>query len=151
VQDVILARHPSEPDAQGHKPRVLRTEAQRLAVGLAVVEQVPLIPLQHGPRDFQRLRDTALFQPVDKELDVTGAAPHGVFRVVPHFEIFQVIAHQGFERRLGQGRGFALFTVLVLGARHHWPRFLLPLLRCSATTTAFSSVSSPTVFFGSFS
>ena len=46
MQDVILPRHPSEPDAQGHKPRVLRAEAQRLAVVLAVVEQVPLIAFQ---------------------------------------------------------------------------------------------------------
>ncbi len=146
MQDVILASHPSEPHTQRHKPRVLRTEAQRLAIGLAVVEQVPLIAFQHWPRDFQRLRDAALFQPVDKELDVTGAAPHGVFRVVPHFEIFQVVAHQGFKRRLGLGGRFAL-----LYAGHHWPAFLWPLLRCSAATTAFSSVSSPTVFFGSFS
>jgi len=130
---------------------VLRTEAERLAIGLAVVEQVPLIAFEHWPRDFDRLRDAALFQPVDKKLDVTGTAPHRELGVVLHLEGFQVLAHQGFKRRLDRGFGFALFTVLVLWAGHYWPRFLLPLLRCSAATTASSSVSSSTVFFCLFS
>ena len=47
MQDVILPRHPSEPHAQGHKPRVLAAEGQRLPVLFAVEEQVPLIAFQH--------------------------------------------------------------------------------------------------------
>ena len=50
-------------DAQGDKQRVLRAEAQRLAVLFAVVEQIPLIAFQHGPRDLQRLVDAALLAP----------------------------------------------------------------------------------------
>ena len=55
MQDVILPGHPSEPHAQRHQARVLRAEAQRLAVLFAVVEEMPLIPFEHGPRDFDRL------------------------------------------------------------------------------------------------
>jgi len=47
MQDVILPRHPTEPDAQRDQARVLGTEAQRLAVLFAVVEQVPLIAFQY--------------------------------------------------------------------------------------------------------
>ena len=39
---------------------VLAAEGQRLAVLLAVVEQVPLIAFQHGPRDLDRLGQAAL-------------------------------------------------------------------------------------------
>ena len=75
MQDVILPRHPPEPHAQRHKPRVLRTEAQRLAVLLAVVEQVPLIALEHGPRDFDGLgRCRAPCTSARKKPDVTCAA-----------------------------------------------------------------------------
>ena len=60
VQDVILPRHPPEPHAQRHQASVLRTEAHRLAVLLAVVEEMPLIPFEHGPRDLDRLGQPAL-------------------------------------------------------------------------------------------
>ena len=63
VQDVILPRHPFEPHAQRHEPRVLRAEAQRLAVLLAVVEQIPLIAFEHRPRDLRWLGDAALSRP----------------------------------------------------------------------------------------
>ena len=46
VQDEILPRHPFEPHAQRHQARVLAAEAQRFAVFLAVVEQVPLIAFE---------------------------------------------------------------------------------------------------------
>lgn len=52
MQDVILPGHPSEPHAQRNEASVLRTEAQRLPVLFAVVEEMTLIPLQHRPRDF---------------------------------------------------------------------------------------------------
>ena len=42
--------------AQRHQAHVLAAEAHRLAVALAVVEQVPLIAFQHGPRDLQLAR-----------------------------------------------------------------------------------------------
>ena len=105
VQDVILASHPTEPHTQGHKPRVLRTEAQRLAIGLAVVEQVPLIAFEHGPRDFNRLRDAALFQPVDEELDMTGAAPHRELGVVLHLESLQVFRASVLQAASERGPG----------------------------------------------
>ena len=63
MQDVVLPRHPSEPHAQRHKPRVLRAEGQRLAVLLAVKEQVPLIAFEHGPRDFDRVRAGRVHRP----------------------------------------------------------------------------------------
>ena len=70
VQDVMLAGHPLEPHAQGNEPVLLAREGQRLAVLLAIVEDMTLIRFQNGARYFQRLGDTAwmrtcvAFQPV---------------------------------------------------------------------------------------
>ncbi len=64
MQDVILPRHPTEPHTQRDQAGVQRAEAQRLAVLLAVVEQMPLIAFEHGPRDLDRLRQPALFAPL---------------------------------------------------------------------------------------
>jgi len=84
MQDVILPRHPSEPDAQRDQARVLRTEAQRLAVLFAVVEQVPLIPLQDGPRNLDRLAQAALLAPLEKKADVDLAIAHRMHGVILH-------------------------------------------------------------------
>jgi hypothetical protein len=51
---------------QGHQHRVLRAETQGLAVLLAVVKQVPLVALQHGPRDVVRILETTVGAPADK-------------------------------------------------------------------------------------
>jgi hypothetical protein len=93
MQDVILPGHPTEPHAQRDQARVLRTEAQRLAILLAIVEQVPLIPLQHGPGHFDRLRQSALFAPLKEEADVNLAIAYRVRGVVLHFERAEMIAH----------------------------------------------------------
>ena len=65
MQDVILPRHPSEPHAQGHQPRVL---AERKLSGspllLAVVEEMALIPFEHWPRDFDGIGEAALLAPL---------------------------------------------------------------------------------------
>ncbi len=75
VQDVVLPGHPPEPCTQGHKPRVLRAEAQRLAVLFArVVEEMPLIAFEHGPRDLRRVARCRAPWPSRGR---TGYAPRG--------------------------------------------------------------------------
>ena len=77
VQDEVLPGHPTEPHPQRHQPCVLRPEAERLPVGLAMVEEMPLVSLQDGPCDLHRLRDAALLQPCEEDADMPRAAPHG--------------------------------------------------------------------------
>ena len=103
VQDVILPRHPTEPHAQGDEARVLRPEAQRLAVLLAVVEEMPLIPFEHWPRDLDRLRQPALPAPLEEEADVDLTIAYRVRGVVLHGQRVQMIAHHRLQRRLRAG------------------------------------------------
>ena len=86
---------------------MLAAEAERIAVRFSVVEQVTLIPLQHGPRDLQRLRDATLFKPCEEEADMPLAAPHSELGVVLHFECMEMVSHECLERRLRRDSGFA--------------------------------------------
>jgi hypothetical protein len=86
---------------------MLAAEAQRIAVRFAVVEQVTLVSLQHGPRDLQRLGDAALLQPCEEEAYMPLTAPHGELGVVLHFESMEMVAHECLERRLRRDGGFA--------------------------------------------
>jgi len=52
---------------------VLRTEAQRLAVLLVIVEEMALVSLQHGPRDLDRLGKPTLAAPLKEEADMNAA------------------------------------------------------------------------------
>ena len=122
MQDVILPRHPSEPHAQGHKPRVLRTERERLAVLLAVKEQVPLIAFEHWPRDFDGFAQAVLIGPLDEEADMHETVLHRVLGVAAHTQRFQMLAHEQFHRRLGRGLRLASFRY----AGHALPS-ILPL------------------------
>ena len=117
VQDVILPGHPPEPHAQGHKPRVLRAEAQRLAVFLARVEQVPLIAFEHRPRHIDRIGDAAFLEPFEEKLDVPRAALHRELGVVPHLKRAQMLAHQRLQGRGGR----CLWFALLLYAGHRAP------------------------------
>jgi hypothetical protein len=90
VQDVMMPRHPLEPDAQRDQAVVLAGEAQRLAVLLAVVEHVALIAFEHRARYFDRLRDGSLGAPVEEEADVHTAALDSVFGVILQQQIFEV-------------------------------------------------------------
>jgi hypothetical protein len=81
VQDVMMPRHPPEPHAQGHDAVMLTTEAERLAIRFAVVEDVALIALQNCAGDFHRLGDAALIGPVEEETDVHAATLDGVLGV----------------------------------------------------------------------
>ena len=116
VQDVILPRHPTEPHAQGHQPRVLAAECQRLAVLFAVEEQVTLIAFEHGPRDLVRLSQAVLIRPLDKEADVNQPVLHRVLGVAAHAQRVQVLPHERFERRLRLRVWFAFSS----DAGHHF-------------------------------
>src|SRR5208283_4918600 len=104
VQDVILPRHPLEPTPQRHQHGVLRAKAQELAVALAVMKQVPLIPLQHRARDFVRVLQPALAAPAQENLQMIAPRADRLPRVLPHFEPFQIQREHGFELVPGRGR-----------------------------------------------
>jgi hypothetical protein len=109
VEDEPLARHPAEPHAQGDQPRVLAAEAERLPVFLAVVEQVPLIAFEHGPRHVERFLDAALVAPLDEEADMHPAVLHGVAGVIADAQRFEMLLHDGGQGRGGRRFGLAPF------------------------------------------
>ena len=61
-----------------------RAEGQRLAVLLAVEEQVPLIAFEHGPRDFDGFAQAVFIGPFDEEADDAPAILHRVLGVAAH-------------------------------------------------------------------
>ena len=63
VERVILAGAPLEERPHRNQVRELAAEGERLAVLLAVVIQMALIPLQQRLGHFRRLRDAALDAP----------------------------------------------------------------------------------------
>ena len=107
VQDVVLSRHPAKPHTQGHQPRVLAAEGQRLAVLFAVEEQVALIAFEHRARDLVRFSQAMLVSPLDKKADVNQAVLHRVLGVAAHPQRVQVLSHERFERRLRRRLWFA--------------------------------------------
>ena len=93
---------------KGDQARVLRTEAQGLAVLLAVVKQVALIAFDHGPGHFDRSFEAALLAPLDEEAEMKLASVHRLLGVVPHSHGLQMLTHHDLQR-LSCGRfGFAL-------------------------------------------
>ena len=132
VQDEILPRHPTEPHAQGNKPRVLAAEGQRLAVLFAIEEEIPLIAFEHRARNLDGFLQAVLIGPFDEEAKIDAAAVDGVLGVAAHTERGQVLVHQQFHRRPWRGWLFAGFGY----AGHALPSILpLPLGRGIGTTT----------------
>ena len=83
---------------------------QRLAVLLAVVEQISLIAFEHGPRDLGWLGEAALLAPVEEAADVRLAVLDRVFGVVlARAARSRCSCSSAAKRRLVAGRfGFAL-------------------------------------------
>ena len=73
---------------------MLRAEAHRLAVLLAVVEQIALIAFEHGPRDLDRIGDAALLAPLEEGADVELTIADRVLGVVLDGEGVEIVAHQ---------------------------------------------------------
>ena len=66
VEDVVFFREPFEEGLERCQSAQLRAKCQRCAVGLAVVEQVPLITLDDGLGDLARVGYAALRAPADE-------------------------------------------------------------------------------------
>ena len=77
---------------------MLRAEAHRLAVLLAVEEQVTLIAFEHGPRDLYRIGDAAFLAPVDELPEQELAVADCLLGVVLDGERLQVVAHHDLQR-----------------------------------------------------
>ena len=81
VQDMVLAREPPEEHLQRAQVRVLGLERERLAVRAPVVEQVPLVALEHGLAHFDRSCDPALGAPKNEDPHVAVAKHDGALAV----------------------------------------------------------------------
>ena len=113
---------------------MLGTERERLAVFLAVEEQVPLIAFEHRPRNFDGFAQAVFMGPFDEEADVNETVLHRELGVAAHPQCVQVLAHEQLHRRLRRGLGFAL----LLDASHHFTAAMLwaaPFGLCMGTTT----------------
>ena len=77
VERVIAAGAPLEEGPHRNQVRELAAEGERLAVLLAVVIQMALIPLQQRLGHFRRLRDAALDAPDGEALQVMLAVLDG--------------------------------------------------------------------------
>ena len=101
-QDVVLACEPLEPQLDRGQILRLHANAQGLAIGLAVVEQVALVALDHGPDDLGGRVNAALVYPADELADVLASGAHGVCAVAGDrhpFEVFFHVAHQQLARQ----------------------------------------------------
>ena len=107
VQQMVPPRHPPEPHPQGNQARVLRTEAHRFAVLLAVEEQIPLIAFEDGPRDLDRIGDAPLLAPPDERDKMELAIADRVLGVVLDGEGAQVLPHHDLQRTRGRHSLFA--------------------------------------------
>ena len=93
---IVLPRHPAEPHAHGHQARVLAAEAQRLAVLLPVVEQIPLIAFEHRPRDLGRLgRARARRTRPGRSRDARGGSAPCLRSSCCTRQRFEMLLHQG--------------------------------------------------------
>ncbi len=84
VQRVILAGAPLEECPHRNQVRELAAEGERLAILLAVVIQMALIPLQQRLGHFRRLRDAALDAPDGESLQVVLAVLNRALGVILH-------------------------------------------------------------------
>src|SRR6185312_4814249 len=98
VQDVVMARHPFEPHAERNDAVLLLRVVQRLAVLLAVMENVPLAGFEHRARDFGRLGDAALFGPFEEETHQRGLAKRAGEDVLSEAEPARPLSPPPFTR-----------------------------------------------------
>jgi len=86
---MVFTGQPFEECLHGHHTRPLGAERQRVAVLLAVIKQISLIPLQHGPGDFPGLGNAAHLGPERKAGDTLAAVFDGVGGIIMHRQIIQ--------------------------------------------------------------
>ena len=75
---------------------------------VCVIEEIPLIAFEHGPRHLDRIGQPTLLQPLEEKLDVPVADLHGELGVVPHSKRAQVRPQQPLQRRRRRGLRFPL-------------------------------------------
>jgi hypothetical protein len=101
----------SVPEPDGKQPLLLAVRAQRVAVGLAAVEQVALVALQGRPVQLLGTGQAALVAPDDEGAQVGLPPAHRFGGKAAHFQVDQValqmviqavrVLHVAY-RRLGQ-------------------------------------------------
>ena len=98
VLEHALVLEPGEPAAQGSQPVGLTGDAQRLAVLLAVVEQVPLKTLDHLGGDLRGAGHAAVLTPVDEPRELQPPHFDRVGREVVGLQPLQIAVQQMTER-----------------------------------------------------
>src|SRR3546814_14342368 len=79
---MIRAREPLEQRADRRCAYMLAARRERLAIRLAIEEQVALIPLQDRFADLLRARQPALVRPAYEQAQRILAVLHGALRVI---------------------------------------------------------------------
>src|SRR3546814_8378136 len=107
VEDVILAREPLEQRADRRRADMLAARRERLAIRLAVEEQMALIPLQDRFADLLRARQPALVRPAYEQAQRILAILHGALRVIflplpPAEPEHMIVKAVGIAREIGR-------------------------------------------------
>jgi hypothetical protein len=98
VEDVIFLREPLEERLQGGKTAELGAQGHRPAIGLAVVEQMPLIALQDRLGDVFGISERSLLAPRNEPPQRGPARPDRVLGVARDGHPFEVSGEVGGER-----------------------------------------------------
>lgn len=102
-QHVPALDSPFEERPDRQQPLRLRMEGQWVTVGLAVVEQVPLIAHQHRPGHLHRPADAALAEPARELRKLLAAVADRGLGVAAGREVGAELLHQrGTHRQLNQ-------------------------------------------------
>ena len=97
VLEYPLVLEPGEPAAQADQPVRLTGDAQRLAVLLAIVKQVPLKALEHLRGDFRGAGHAAVLTPVEEPRELQPPHFDRVGREVVGFQPLQIAVQQMTE------------------------------------------------------
>src|SRR6516162_3343358 len=82
LHNVFFASHPSEPTFQGYEHPVLRAEAKRFAVLLAIVEKMPSVTFQQSWRNVTRTVYTLIGTPAYKDFELIPSCFDCLFRIL---------------------------------------------------------------------
>ena len=119
VEQVVLAGKPSEEALHRRQHRLLTVERQRLAVGFAVVVQMPAISLQHRLSNQIRFRHATVVAPGNEPSDVGVVATVGFSGVAFDVQGLQVAPQVGIKRRVLDRPLFDVAVVMFLAAKRH--------------------------------
>jgi len=94
VEDVIVPGQPLEEGPDRGETHLLGADCERLSGNLAIVEQIPLIPFDHGFGDLVGTKQSTLRAPGQEVTQIGPAVLHSPLRVVGHLHPFIELVRQ---------------------------------------------------------